>query len=151
MKLLRLGTALSAAVLSFVPSFQASANLQVPDYLCFMTTQSGEVVNLSESLCKSNKSASEDSANSDQAFIEDYKSNLMNYPDVRDNLLASAEQSPDLTISQAKNVCNDLQSGLSLEEIQQMQADEIVERAGMVSSAIVNSLAPKYYCPEWNN
>lgn len=149
MKLLHLSAALSAAVLSFVPGLHASANIQEP--VCFMTTKSGEVVNLSDSLCKSNKSASEDFANSDQAFMEEYKSKLMEYPDVRDNLLASAEQSPDLTISQAKNVCNDLESGLSLNEIQQMQAAEIVERTGIVNSAIINSLAPKHFCPEWSN
>lgn len=153
MKFLHLSATLSAAVLSFFPSFHAFASVEEPNYVCFMTTQSGEVVNLSDSLCKSNKSASADSANGDQTFIEEYKHKLMEYPmaQVRDNLLASVEQSPELNINQAKRVCSDLESGLSLEEIQQNQSEEIVERAGIVSAGIINTLAPKYYCPNWSN
>ena len=154
MKFLRLGSALSAAVLA-VPTLHASASVPGSDYVCFMTTEAGQVVNLSESLCKSNKPTTENPAKNDRAFIEDYKRNLreypMEYPDVRNNLLASAEQSPELTISQAKSVCSDLQAGLSWDEIQQSQDEEMVERAEMVNAAIINSLAPKYYCPEMSN
>lgn len=155
MKILHLSTALSAAVLSFVPSWHARAGIFQTDHVCFMTTQSGQVVNLSDSLCKSNKSPSADSASGDEAFIEEYKRKLMAYPDdysgVRDNLLESVEQSPDLTITQAKSVCNDLEAGLTLEEIKQNQAGEIVEKAETINAALINNLAPKHYCPEWSD
>ena len=77
MKLLRLSGAFSIAVLSFVPCFHTHANVLEPDYPCFMITQSGQAVDLSESLCGFKKSAPEISANSGQAFSEDKKRNLL--------------------------------------------------------------------------
>ena len=71
MKLLHLSAAFSAAVFSFVPCFHTSANAFEPDHLCFMVTQSGKVLNLSESHCGLKKSAPEVSANSGGAFSED--------------------------------------------------------------------------------
>lgn len=68
MKLLRLSAAISAIVLSLVPCFHTSANALEPDYPCFMTTPSGKVLDLSESLCGTKKSAPEVSANIGQPF-----------------------------------------------------------------------------------
>jgi len=146
MKFLRLSATLSAAVISLLPGFPAAA--QEPDYLCFITTPSGQVLDLSESLCGSKKSKSEVAANSDQAFVEDYTRSVMAYPDVRDSLLATIQQSPDLNIRQAKNICDQLKSGISLEAIKIKQSEEIVEQAGIVNATITNNLATKYYCPE---
>lgn len=81
MKLLHLGTVLSAAVFSFMHCFHA-ANAQDPDYACFMTTESGQVIDLSKSVCGSNKkyvpaaNANSDSANSNQAVSEKSKRKL---------------------------------------------------------------------------
>ena len=146
MKLLSLATALSAAVLSFGPGFHASVNAQEADYACFMTTKSGQVIDLSESVCGINKSAEETSVNSDQAFMEAYKSNVMKHPEVSETLLASVEKSPEQSINQAKSLCSDLQAGLSFEEIQNSEADEA--DADSVNASIINSLATKYYCPD---
>ena len=148
MKLLRLSAALSASVISFLPGFHASANAQEPDYFCFMTTQSGQVLDLSKSLCGSKKSTAAVPVNSDQAFIEDYKRKVMEYPDVRDKLLASAKQSPELSIRNAKSVCSILKAGFSLDEIQRTETGEKAERSSTVNDAIISSLAPKYYCPK---
>jgi hypothetical protein len=63
MKFLRLSAAISTIVLSLVPCFHTSANALEPDYPCFMTTPSGKVLDLSESLCGTKKSAPEVSAN----------------------------------------------------------------------------------------
>lgn len=146
MKFLPLSAALSAAVITFIPGLQVSTNAQEHDYVCFLTTHSGQVVDLSDSLCGNKKSAAAVSTN-DQAFIEDYKRNIMQYPEVRDNLLASVQEAPEQSISHAKRVCNDLQAGLSFSEIP-TQGGEIDEKAAIVNSAIINTLATKYYCPE---
>ncbi len=71
----------------------------------------------------------------------------MQYAEVRDNLLANAEQSPQLSSLQAQKVCSDLKSGLSLAEINQKQATETVEQTSLINAKIVNNLATKYYCP----
>lgn len=146
---------ISLAALSAVISLPIyeSAIAQNIDYPCFMTTASGEVIDLSQSVCKLKKSATTaaNPANSDQAFIQDYKRTVSNYPDVRDQLLASAEKSPQQGITAAKNVCNELKSGLSLEEIQQNQASENFEKASIFNTSVISTLATKYYCPEFKN
>lgn len=74
MKFLHLGTVLSAAILSFLPCFHAPANAQDPDYTCFMTTESGQVIDLSKSVCGSKKKSVQTvSANSDQAVSAEFK------------------------------------------------------------------------------
>lgn len=80
MKLLHLGTVLSAAVFSFMACFHA-ANAQDPDFACFMTTESGQVIDLSKSVCGSSKKSvpvvdtNSDFANS-KAVIEQSKRKL---------------------------------------------------------------------------
>ena len=146
MKFLPLSTALSAAVITFIPGLQVSTNAQEHDYVCFLTTHSGQVVDLSDSLCGNKKNTAAVSTD-DQAFIEDYKRNVMQYPEVRDNLLASAQEAPEQSISHAKRICNDLQAGLSFNEMPN-QGGEIDQKTAVVNTAIINTLASKYYCPE---
>ncbi len=74
----------------------------------------------------------------------------MKYPDVRDKLLARAKKSPEQSITEAKSVCNELKAGLSLDEIQQNQASETFEKASIFNVSVINSLATKYYCPEFS-
>jgi hypothetical protein len=151
MKFLHLGAALAATVVSFIPGLSAGA-AQEADYACFMTTQSGQVIDLSESVCKIKTSALSviPLNKSDQAFKEDYKRTVMRYPDVRDKLLATAEKSPQQSITEAKNVCDELKTGLSLEEVEQIQASENFESASIFNVSVINSLATKYYCPEFS-
>lgn len=130
-------------------SVYAPANSQQrPDYACFLTTESGRTVDFSQtSLCGAQKSTPKVPANIDQAFLAEYKRNAMQYAEVRDNLLANAEQSPQISSLQAQKVCSDLKSGLSLAEINQKQATETVEQTSLINAEIVNNLATKYYCP----
>lgn len=154
MRFLHLSAALSATVISFLPVLHLKAIAQEPDYACFMTTASGQVIDLSESVCKITKSAPTAQAktdNNDQAFLEDYRRTVSNFPDVRDNLLARVEKTPEQGISQAKNVCNELKEGLSIEEIQQNQVSENYEKANIFNASVVSTLATKYYCPEFSN
>ena len=152
MKFLRLSAALSATAISFLSGFHASANAQNTDDPCFMTTKSGSVVDLSESVCGMKKSAKAVSVNSnDKAFLKDYERNLMEYPDMRDVLLARVQQSPDQSINKAKSICDQLKAGFSIEEIQSKHGEEIFDREGSVNAAIINDLATNHYCPEFSN
>lgn len=149
MQFVRLSAIITASVISLISGFHPRAIATDPDYLCFLTTNSGEVVNLSESLCGS-KTSKFGSAK-DQKFVDAYKNLAMKYPDVRDNLIGNIQRSPEENIQQAKSVCNDLQSGLSLDEIAEDRAEEQTERVGSINVGIINNLATKYYCPEFNN
>jgi hypothetical protein len=147
MKLLRASAVLSAVVVSWL-SFNTSVKAQEADYTCFMKTNSGRIIDLSQSVCHSTKPAAPVLATADKKFIADYKRQVMQYPDVRDDLLASAKQSPEPSIDQAKDVCENLRSGLSLQDIRENQSGEMLERDEAVNAKIINTLAPKYYCPE---
>lgn len=142
----RLNATIAAAVISLISGFQFQAFASEPDYLCFVTTGSGEVLDLSQSLC-ADKATKPTFAALDKAFIEAYKSQAMRHADVRDNLLAKIQQSPEANIASAKGVCNDLEAGVSLEEIQEAQSEDHEAKADEVNSEIVNQLAQQYYCP----
>lgn len=148
MKFTYLGAVVSVAI-CLVPGMErhrAIAQVQ-PDYACFLTTSSGKTVDFSfGSLCGAQKTAAAP-LNTDEAFLAEYKRNAMQYAEVRDSLLASASQSPEISSMQAKQVCSDLQSGLSLDEIKQKQSRETVEQSSIVNAQIVTNLASKYYCP----
>lgn len=150
MKVGRLSATVTAVVICLIPGLCDRAGSAEPDYLCFLTTNSGEVVDLSNSICHS-KESKHAGAKADKAFIEEYKSRAMRHPDVRDNLIAQIQNSPESDIERAKGVCTDLKAGLTLDEIQEDQAQENVGRASMVKTSIINSLATKYYCPEMSN
>lgn len=137
----------TTTVISLISGFHAQAIAVEPDYLCFITSSSGQVLDLSESLCGSKKSQPK-VASSDRAFVEAYKSQVMKYPAVRDELLASIKKSPEGNIRQARSVCDALKAGLSLNEIAVNQAEEDNNRASMVNASIINSLATQYYCPK---
>lgn len=140
--------AVVCATIGLVPGIYSQAKAQTqPDFACFFTTPLGSTVDFSQSsLCGAQKTASAP-LNPDQAFLAEYKRNVMQYAEVRDSLLASVTQSPETSSMQAKRVCSDLKAGLSLDEIKQKQSRETVEQASIVNAQIVTSLATKYYCP----
>lgn len=141
----RLNAAIAAAI-ALVSGCQFHAFASEPDYLCFVTTGAGDVLDLSQSLC-ADKATKPSVAPLDKAFIEAYKQQAMAHADVRDNLIAQIQQSPEASIATAKGVCNDLEAGISIEEIQEAQSEKHQAKADEVNSEIVNKLATQYYCP----
>lgn len=149
MKFLHLG-AVSIVVFGLSVSFKAIA--RDADHVCYMTTKSGQVLDLSQSVCQidqSNQAAN--AANSDQAFLTAYKQTAMNYPDVRDKLLASVQTSPESRISQAKSICNDLEAGMSVDDIRMTHTEGVFNKVDTLNVSLVTTLATKYYCPQFNN
>lgn len=152
-KLHYLGAVMSVAV-CLVPGIshnQAVAQTQA-DYACFFTTSTGETVDFSQSsLCGVQKTVAAAPLNTDEAFLAEYKRNALQYAEVRDSLLASATQSPEVSTMQAKRVCEELKTGMSVDEIKQKQSRETVEQSSIVNAQIVTNLATKYYCPNLGN
>ncbi len=138
---------LSAIALTAICLLPGVSYAQEQDYACFLTTASGNTVNFSQtSLCGAQKPAPTP-VNTDEAFLAEYKRQVMQYAGVRDNLLANAEQSPQVGSLQAQKVCSDLKSGLTLDEIKQKQIAETVEQSSIINAQIITNLATKYYCP----
>ncbi|MBW4662930.1 MAG: DUF732 domain-containing protein [Chroococcus sp. CMT-3BRIN-NPC107] len=140
-------SAIAFTAICLIPGTGYSQEQQ--NYACFFTTDSGSTVDFSQtSLCGAQKSAPKAPLNIDEVFLAEYKRRVMQYADVRDNLLANAEQSPQVSSLQAQKVCGDLKSGLSLDEIKQKQIAETVEQSSLVNAQIITNLATKYYCPK---
>lgn len=125
-----------------------------PDYSCYMIAQSGRVIDLSQSLCGS-KPTFVDAANIDSLFLADYQQALMKkYPALQDIL---QKQPSQVNIGYAHSVCNGLKSGLSLDTIEDLQTEQIVQTSGdslsekrtIVDLSLIKALAPKYYCPQF--
>lgn len=151
MKILPLSATVAATLISLIPSLSNPAIASDPDYICFATTSSGQVLDLSDSICHAKKSSQQDSGNPDEAFIDAYKQQAMKYSDVKDNLIARVERSPQASIERAKSICSDLRAGLTMDEIAENEANENTERVNVINTSIVNDLAAKYYCPQMSN
>ncbi len=154
LKSLRSLVALSATISAFSWT-QWDAIASKPDYPCYMIASSGRIVDLSHSLCGS-KRTFVDAANIDGLFLADYKQALIKkYPDLQDIFL---KQPSEVNLGYARAVCNGLKSGLSLDAIQNLQAEQIVQTSGsqlsekrtIVDLELIKFLAPKYYCPQFN-
>ena len=79
---------------------------------------------------------------------------MKKYPALQDILL---KQSSQVNVGYAHSVCNGLKSGLSLDTIQNLQAEQIdqtsddslSEGRNVVDLSLIKALAPKYYCPQF--
>jgi len=96
----------------------------------------------------------------DQAFIQQYKSSivrLVNNLESRQFLLDSVQKDPRAEINTAKAVCKLYKSGLSSNGVIKSEVEVLLElklstqQQNALSSrfAIINILATKYYCPEF--
>jgi len=140
-------SAIASIAICLLPGISYAQEQQ--DYACFLTTNSGSTIDFSQtSLCGVQKAAPKLPVNIDEAFLAEYKRNVMQYAEVRDNLLSNAQQSPQMSSLQAQRVCNELKLGLSLDEVKQKQARESVEQSSIVNAQIITNLATKYYCPK---
>ncbi len=154
MKILQLVT-ISTAAISLVTGFTPAIVAQDADYVCYMTTKSGRILDLSASVCKLDASTqlakATSGVGSDRAFIADYKRAVMSYPQLRDKLLASVERSPEASIMQAKSICDELEVGLTLEDIIYHRTESTTNTVDTVNSSVIATLATKHYCPQFSS
>lgn len=157
LQITRICCGLSTIFFCLLSYSQLPAIAQPSDYLCYMTTSSGQVIDLSDS-CRSQNSFTVPTPSIDSLFLRDYKQALTqtatNY-NIRELLL---KQSPESKIQYALAVCNGLKAGLSLTQVQNLQAEQIVKTnineftqlSGVINVDIISKLASKYYCPQFS-
>ena len=85
--------------------------------------------------------------------MAEYKQALVKkYPNVNN---ISLGQETEANIEYARAVCNGLESGLSPDVIQNLQNNQIVNtisrRRTIVDTQLINLLASKYYCPQFQH
>lgn len=93
----------------------------------------------------------------DERFITDFKYQAANYPQVSDLLIAGIDANSELYVHKAKSICKALKGGY-LEELNDSLFESYVETTAptvkdaiITHNAIIKSLAPKYYCPDFSS
>lgn len=118
------------------PTVSNSDNL-----FCYMQTEDSQIVSL-ENLCKAKKQPIEPLSSKDRQFIEDYKKLLRGYPKAQATLSRIVEQNPQAIVRKATELCHELKNG----EISDSRIDN-----PDVDADILNSLAPEYYCRQFDD
>jgi hypothetical protein len=120
------------------PSIASNAD----NLFCYMQTEEGLILNL-ETLCEvTRQSPLESLPTKDRQFIEDYKKLLRGYPKAQAALSSLVEKNPGMIIRKAAEVCNELKTGKF--------SDSRIAKPD-VDADILNSLAPEYYCREFDD
>lgn len=154
LRIARTFCSVSTIFFCLLPNNQLSA-AQVPDYLCYMTTAAGQVIDLSES-CRSQRRLVP-TPSVDSLFLRDYEQAIARIQTNRNIREVLLKQSPESKIEYAQSVCNGLKAGLSPTQVQTLQSEQIArtdpnqvtQLGGVITVNIINMLAPKYYCPEF--
>lgn len=126
--------------------------------ICYMQTANGLTLDLI-SLCGKpmpGKTLSKLTEN-EQTFVDSYKKSISADPETQALLLLPRiEREPQSAVQQAQNVCRALKGEISFNDVRRAQS-EMAAKSGDANSqqtvsaeaAIINSLAPKFFCPEF--
>ncbi|MBD2123620.1 hypothetical protein H6F68_22290 [Trichocoleus sp. FACHB-262] len=110
------------------------------DTICHMQRPDGIILKLDD-LCGTPETIQPLSA-TDQNFIRDYRSLLETYPDESPSLLPLTSSNPQAIVQKAKDVCNALDLGTFI-EFRKTQSPADIN--------MINAIAPRYYCPGFDN
>lgn len=121
---------------------------------CYMQRENGQIVSL-EGLCGDrHQELSTSLSAQDQQFLADYTNALKDSPEGQ---AALSQASPQALIQQAQAICNALETGTFL-EYRRAQIANIAEDGNPQTMSIANlqartvqTLAPKAYCPGFDN
>ncbi len=123
--------------------------------VCYMQMGNGQIVNL-ESLCGNTvQKPTENSLSArEQQFLKDYQQALEKSPEAQ-AALASAD--PQAAINTAREVCKALDEGKFI-EFRRSQLQKIVgsgnpttQRTANFEARAIQTIAPKYFCPGFDN
>ncbi|HEY9709555.1 MAG TPA: hypothetical protein V6D48_15225 [Oculatellaceae cyanobacterium] len=121
---------------------KSSNNSNIDNPFCYMNTEEGLTLNL-ESLCKVERQRPTESLSAkDRQFIEDYKKFLKGYPKAQAALSYFVENNPQMIIRKAAEVCNELKTR-RFSNSRRTHPD--------IDADILNSIAPEYYCREFDD
>lgn len=113
--------------------------LNPDDFVCYMQTIDGRVLNLNK-LCGAGKGNASAFSTTDQRFLDRFQSLLKQrstgLPSVK-AALSQTQQNPQAVLQRAQAVCTALRTG-------QSQPSTI----GQVGDDLFTTMAPKYYCPD---
>ncbi|MCU0551558.1 MAG: hypothetical protein MUC48_19620 [Leptolyngbya sp. Prado105] len=161
-----LKTQFIAGLIAFTPLLASSAFARQPDHGCYMRTSSGQVINLSSSICKFD--LDEKFAKQDIAYLAAIKQMMGSHSDRW--MTDALAKNPSLFTAAAREYCQARQSGVSDQQYMEEKYQAVMDsrsanppqsreeheqqqayQAQLVPVSIAMSLAPQHYCPEVAN
>lgn len=129
------------------------SSLDISKPICYIQKSNGSTLDLSN-LC-SDRQTKEQLSKLDRDFLDSYNNSLEIYQN--ELTLVSPDNDKVLNpIAVARDVCSALQSKVPLEQIKAEQYKQIIEtedlrnqKTALAASDIIDSLAIKFYCPEF--
>lgn len=122
--------------------------------ICYIQESNGSTLDLSN-LC-SDRQTKTQLSKLDRDFLNSYNNSLEVYQNGRTLVSPDTDKAPNSPIAVARGVCSALQSKVPLERIKTEQYEKIIgtedprtQKTALAESDIINSLAIKFYCPEF--
>lgn len=130
------------------------SSLNTDNPICYIQEANGSTLDLSK-LCGEHEITTHLSE-TDQKFLASYNNSLSAYQNVQTLVTPDTEKNPESPIKLAQNVCSALKSQVPLAQIQTEQYQRIIEtedprnqKFALIEAEIIESLATKFYCPEF--
>ncbi|MEG3928591.1 DUF732 domain-containing protein [Microcoleus sp. D3_18a_C4] len=128
-----------------VDLFQSSGSLaQIPDdYVCYIQRSNGQTIDLGKLCGSSGRGRPIALQPNDQAFINNYQRSLSKrLNSSSSDAVSRVQRNPQAAIERARGICNALSGGMSI---------DLLQPKGNAEVDALNALAPKYYCPEFDD
>lgn len=130
------------------------SSLDTDNPICYIQQSNGSTLDLSK-LCSEDETSSQLSQ-IDQNFLASYNNLLNVYQTAKTTVTPDTEKDPQYPIKMAQAVCSALKNKVPLDQIETDQYQKITEtedprnqKIALIESDIIDSLAVKFYCPEF--
>lgn len=130
------------------------SSLDTDNPICYIQESNGSTLDLSK-LCGEDETTTQLSE-TDQKFLASYNNSLSAYQNVQTLVTPNAEKDPQSPIKIAQGVCSALKSKVPLDKIETDQYERIIQtedirnqKFALIEAEIIDSLATKFYCPEF--
>lgn len=150
---------LTAEVVISIPENTSSkyplvSTLYTDNPICYIQQSNGSTLDLSQ-LCSEDENRTQLSQ-IDQNFLASYNNLLNAYQTAKITVTPDTEKEPQYPIKMAQAVCSALKNNVPLDQIETDQYQRITEtedprnqKIALIESDIIDSLAVKFYCPEF--
>ena len=113
------------------------------DYVCYIQKSDGQTIDLNKLCGSSRRDRPKALQPNDQDFINSYQQSLSKrLKSSSSDAVSRLQRNPQAAIERARGICNALSGGMSI---------DLLQPQGNAEVDALNALAPKYYCPEFDD
>lgn len=130
------------------------SSLDTNNPICYIQQSNGSTFDLSK-LCSGDENRTQ-ASQIEQKFLDSYDKLLNVYQNEKTIITPDTEKDPQYPIKMAQAVCSSLKNKVPLDQIKTDRYQNIIEtedprnqKIALIESDIIDSLALKFYCPEF--